>query len=236
MNSSSPTFSAGTPLTLLAHDTPHARWHLRKTFAPVSKIGNLLTRRQRLDVGITQDSDDAVQELNTRFQRAGVGYRFENQRIIRIDSELVHTGVVQPALQFLSLKGFERPRDEFMDAHSHYRKGKLEAAIVSAHCAFESTMKTIFHKKGWSFENQHTVSMLLKTARKKGLFPSYTERPFQQLYATLKSGLPEIRNNEGAHGRGPVSTSTPDYIAAYALHLAAAAILFLGRAFEHNDR
>ncbi len=39
MNSSSPTFSAGTPLTLLAHDTPHARWHLRKTFAPVSTTG-----------------------------------------------------------------------------------------------------------------------------------------------------------------------------------------------------
>ncbi len=39
MNSRSPMFSAGTPLTLLAHDTPHVGRALRKTLAPVSTRG-----------------------------------------------------------------------------------------------------------------------------------------------------------------------------------------------------
>ena len=39
--------------------------------------------------------------------------------------------------------------------------------------------------------------------------------------------VPEVRNEEGAHGQGATLRKTPNYVAAYALHLAAANILFL---------
>jgi hypothetical protein len=43
--------------------------------------------------------------------------------------------------------------------------------------------------------------------------------------ATLKSGLPEVRNNAGGHGEAPDARPVPSYIAAYALHLSAANIV-----------
>ena len=69
--------------------------------------------------GITVTADEAIEELNVRFRRAGVGYRFEDGQIIRIDSELIHSEVVKPALRYLQQRGFEGPREEFLKAHTH---------------------------------------------------------------------------------------------------------------------
>ena len=79
---------------------------------------------QRQAFGMTITPKDAVQELNERFRQAGVGYRFESGKIVRIDSELIHSEVVQPALGYLQQRGFEGPRDEFLKAHAHYRAGE----------------------------------------------------------------------------------------------------------------
>ena len=68
--------------------------------------------------------------------------------------------------------------------------------------------------------------------RANGLLPSYLDASFDQLTATLRSGLPEVRNEEGAHGQGATPRETPNYVAAYALYLAAANILFLAEAHK----
>lgn len=44
---------------------------------------------------------DGLRELNERFLRAGVGYQFENEQIIRMDSQYVHAEVVKDALRLL---------------------------------------------------------------------------------------------------------------------------------------
>ena len=62
---------------------------------------------------------DAIDELNERLRRAGVGYQFEDGRIFRVDSEWIHSEVVRPALRYLHQKGFEGPREEFLKAHGH---------------------------------------------------------------------------------------------------------------------
>ena len=46
--------------------------------------------------------EEAIAELNHRFQKQGVGYQFESGQIIRIDSQLIHSEVVKPALSMLS--------------------------------------------------------------------------------------------------------------------------------------
>ncbi len=88
-------------------------------------------------------ADKAINELNERFRRAGVGYQFENGKIFRVDSELIHSEVVRPALRYLQEEGFEGPREEFMLAHEHYRAGRRKEAITNANNAFESMLKTI---------------------------------------------------------------------------------------------
>lgn len=202
------------------------------SFQYIECIPRIIGPDERKSVGIRVGATEAISELNERFRRAGVGYRFENGQILRVDSELIHSQVVRPALRYLHHPGFKGPRDEFMKAHAHYRAGEMKDAITDANNAFESTLKTICEQRGWICQPGARASDLLKVVRSKGLLPNYLDKSFDQLVATLKSGLPKLRNEEGAHGQGASPRKTPDYLAAYALHLAAANILLLIEAHE----
>ena len=202
------------------------------SFFAIELVGGDLDNYARQSRGMKVSPDEAITELNQRFRRAGVGYQYENGKILRIDSELIHSEVVRPALRFLQKHGFEGPRDEFMKAHGHYRAGEMKDAVTDANNAFESTLKTICEQRRWQYPKGARASDLLKVVRENGLLPSYLDNSFDQLAATLKSGLPKVRGEEGAHGQGAKPRETPDYVASYALHLAAAKILFLAQAHE----
>lgn len=159
-------------------------------------------------------------------------YRFEQGRIIRIDSELVHSEIVKPALGYLGEPGFEGPRDEFLKAHAHYRAGETKAAITDANNAFESTLRAVCDQRGWPCDRGAPISVLLKIVRDNGLLPDYVGNSFNQLAATLHSGLPQLRNSEGGHGQGATPRETPDFVAGYAIHLAAVKILFIVEAHK----
>jgi hypothetical protein len=182
--------------------------------------------------GVTQDAGDAIRELNFRFREAGFGYQFEAGQIVRVDSQLVHSEVVKPALVLLSDPRFAGAQEEFLSAHAHYRAGEHEDAIVDANRAFESTMKAICDIKRWSYDGGARASDLIRIIRANGLLPDYLDQSFDQLIATLKSGLPKVRNEAGGHGQGTTPRQTPGYIAGYALHLAAANIVLLGEALK----
>ena len=205
------------------------------TFYYIDKAARKFSSQVQRSHGIEVKASDAIQELNERFRRAGVGYRFENGKIFRIDSELIHSEVVKPALQYLHTPGFEGPCDEFMSAYAHYRAGQMKDAITDANNAFESTLKTICAQRGWQISQGSRSSDLLKIVRGNGLLPDYLGKSVDQLLATLKSGLPKVRNEEGAHGQGATPRETPDYVTAYALHLSAAKILFLIEANRAMD-
>lgn len=189
---------------------------------------------ERLRLGIEQDPNDAINELNFRLREAAVGYQFEQDQVVRVDSELVHAEVVQPALQLLRDPRFAGPEEEFRAAHAHYRAGECKDAITDALNAFESTMKAICDIKGWPYNKGARASDLVKVLRRNGLLPDYLDNSFDQLVATLSSGLPKVRNEEGGHGQGATPRSTPPYVAAYALNLAAAKILFLVKALDDS--
>ena len=185
--------------------------------------------------GITQTPRDAIEELNFRFKEARLGYRYENGQIIRFDNDLLHAEVTKPALQLLSDPRFKGAEEEFLKAHEHYRVHKYEDCITNALKAFESTLKTICDLKKWKYPPNPRASDLIKIVRKK-LVPDYLDNSFTQLAATLQSGLPKVRNEAGGHGQGAVPRQTPDYIAAYALHLAAAKIVLLVRAMQATEK
>ena len=208
-------------------DVNHALDVIEACFMYINQIARHLDQHQLYGRGITQEADDAIAELNERFRRAGVGYLFEGGMIMRVDSELIHSEVVKPALQYLNEPGFEGPQEEFLRAQGHYRSGEMENAIIDANNAFESTLKAVSDQRGWHYDEGARASDLLRVVRREGLLPDYLDNSFDQLAATLRSGLPQVRNRQGGHGQGAEPRNTPDFVGAYALHLAAANILFI---------
>ena len=184
--------------------------------------------REQWDV--TAAADEALDELNYRLRQSGVGYQLEGNRLVRVDSQFVHTEVVKPALSLLSEPGFAGPQQEFLAAHMHYRAGEHRQAVAMAANALESTFKAIFDRKRWTYPKGARISDLVKVARANDLWPDYLDPSFDQLVATLQSGLPKIRDNDASHGQGAKARDVPAYIAAYALHLAASKIVFIAEA------
>ena len=172
----------------------------------------------------------AIDEINYRIRQAGVGYQLEDARLIRVDSQYMHTEVVKPALALLSGQDFVGPRQEFLAAHHHYRAGENRQAVAMAANAVESTFKATFDQKGWPYQKGARISDLVKVAKANALWPDYLDASFDQLVATLQSGLPKIRDNDASHGQGATPKNLPGYIAAYALHLAASKIVFITEA------
>ena len=58
------------------------------------------------------------------------------------------------------------------------------------------------------------------------------QNQFTQLRGLLESGLLPVRNRTSGHGQGTEPVALPKYIAEYALHMAAANIVFLVHAYE----
>ncbi len=78
-------------------------------------------------------------------------------------------------------------RADLLKAHEHYRKGDGEA-MVEALKAFESTMKAICDKNGWSYPGGATAKTLVKTVLDNGLVPKYIESHLAGLRNTLEAG------------------------------------------------
>ena len=170
--------------------------------------------------------DEAISELNQRFQENAVGYQYLSGQIVQVDSQYLHAEVVEPAVSLLYDEGFTGALDEFLKAHKHYREGNNKEAISSALNAFESVMKTICEYRGWECDAQKaTASALIRTLRDNNLIPS-------SLQATLEGGVPTIRNNFAGHGQGSEPVEVPAYFASYALHLTASNIVFLVEAHK----
>lgn len=192
-------------------------------------------RHKRQMHQITIPASDAVAELNERFRRAGFGYRYEGGQIFRIDSEALHQAATIPALRFLSDPRFSGADQEFRAAHDHLKAGEFRDCAVDALNALESTMKIICDAKAWTYEKGARATDLINVLRKNGLFPDFASGSFDQLIATLKSGLPVVRNETGGHGQGAKPIQVPEYVGSYALNLAASKIRLLCEAFQASE-
>ena len=177
-------------------------------------------------------ADDAIRELNDRFKEHGVGYCFENGRIVRIDSQLVHAEVVKPALALLSGEEYAGVQQEYLQAHEHYRAGKTKEALNECLKSFESMMKSVCDQKGWSYSENATAKKLIDTCFDNGLVPTFWTQHFSSLRSLLQSGVPTGRNRLSGHGQGAIPTSVPMHVVGYVLHMTAAAIVFLKEAAD----
>lgn len=184
----------------------------------------------RFNTNRALEPDDAIAELNERFKEHAVGYAFESNELIRVDSQFVHAEAVKPTLGLLRAKDFAGANEEFLGAHQHYRHGRYKECLVEALKAFESTMKAICKKRKWPYQPNDTAKALLTVCFTNGLIPPYLESHFSSLRSLLESGLPTVRNKLGGHGQGSDPLAVPEFMARYVLNLAATNILFLAEA------
>lgn len=174
--------------------------------------------------------DAAIEELNFRFREHGVGYQFESGQLIRVDSQVLHSEVIKPTLQFLAEKAYQGANDEFLKAHEHYRHRRYPECLNECLKSFESTMKVICTKRKWPYTQDDTAKRLLGICFDNSLIPSFLQAQFTALRSILESGVPTARNKLSGHGQGTTPTDIPEYFAQYALNMTAANILFLIKA------
>jgi hypothetical protein len=194
------------------------------TFRIIENLPNQSYENRRISVKLAESS---VQELNARFQEHGVGFQYIDRNIIRIDSELIHSEVVKPALHLLHDRGYKGAQAEFLKAHEHYRHGNTKEALNESLKALESTLKTICDKRQWSYDPKSTCSALIQLCFDRGLIDGFWSSHFSALRSTLESGVPTARNKLGGHGQGTQIVEVPLHLAAYILHMTAACIVFL---------
>lgn len=186
----------------------------------------LLRDSSGLDAGI-QPVDDAITELNARFDEHSLGYQLEAGRLIRRDSQFLHAEVTSPVLKLLHEGGFKGPEEEFLKAHEHFLRERYKETLVEALKAFESTMKAICSERNLVVDPKDTAKDLIKKMVEQNVIPAELESHLASLRSTLESGLPTLRNRRGGHGQGMDRVVLPKHFAAYALHLAGTNMLFL---------
>lgn len=178
---------------------------------------------------------EVIEEINIRFQEAGVGYQYVNHKIVRMDSQYLHKESVISCLELLNDEKFSGANKEFLKAHEHYRQGKFSDCLTECAKAFESTMKIICDEKGWVYQKDKGTSRnLIEVLFENKLLPDFLISKFTSLRSMLESGIPTMRNRRSAHGQGGEDHKVPEYLAAYQLHVTASTILMLVRAYNES--
>ena len=181
----------------------------------------------------SQKPKDAINELNSRFRESGVGYQFEAKKLIRVDSQYIHSETVKPVLHLLgSIKEYRGSNDEFLSAHEHFRHKRYKECLNDGLKSFESLMKAIHEKHSWKYRPNDTAKKLINSCLTNNLVPEYLQNQFSSVRILLESGIPTVRNKEGGHGQGAEISSVPEHLASYTLHLTATNLLFLANCEE----
>ena len=178
---------------------------------------------------------DVISELNQRFREHGVGYQYESDQIVRVDSEFIHAEAVKPALQLLSNPMYKGAQEEFLKAHEHYRHSRYDAALTDCLKSFESTMKIIIHKRSWVCDKNATSKRLVDCCLTNELIPKFWTDHFNSLSNMLTSSIGTPRNKLSGHGKGNDEIEVPEHLIQYVLHMTASTIVFLIKAEESLD-
>ncbi len=163
----------------------------------------------------------AIAVLNHRFRENGIGYEFEWDANVLVctKNRVLHQEVVRPVLGLLVGEEFASANEEYLKAHRHFRHGGYGDCLTECGKAFESAMKIVCDKNGWSYDQAATARPLIQTCIQEAPLPAY----FEQLLIIIAT----LRNRLGAHGQGTEQVDVPEHLAKYSLHATAAAIVLL---------
>lgn len=199
-------------------------------------LGNIAAYELPKDHYKQQKVDSIIAELNERFKEHSVGYQFEENFLIRVDSQFAHAITIKPVLNLIQKKGYETVNKEFMSAFEHFKHGRNAPAMNECLKAYESTMKIICSKKYWPYSPSATASSLIDVCISNGLVPDYWLSHLHGLKSVLNSSVLTPRNKESAHGAGPETKEIPNHLVSYMLNVTASTILFMIASSEHAGK
>ena len=207
-------------------------WRLESRAAEIVDVLNLMFREEDLLYEMTNlvtheepVSDapeffglpDYDEPMDTGVTRVVVD---EYPRVIRVDEQVPHREAIQPALTALSAPHFKEANDEFLNALVHYRDDELPDCLTACNSALESVLKVICDRRKWPYEDNDTLSSLLKTV--------VGQTSLDRIYIQALMAVGTIRNRLGsAHGRGTKDRPVSHHIAQHTLTSTAAAIILL---------
>jgi hypothetical protein len=172
--------------------------------------------------------DQLVKSLNAYMLEDGFGFQFESGQIIEIGSTYVHKEVVVPVLGILADPQYSTVNEEFRKAHTEFRQGDYEDCIHDCCNAFESLLKIIAAKRGWTeITEKSTVKHLVDAIFTHQFIPAYMSQEFTGLRTILEGGINVVRNKAGGHGQGPTPRNIDKQIAEFQLNQTAAALKML---------
>ncbi|MHB1483034.1 MAG: STM4504/CBY_0614 family protein [Saccharofermentanales bacterium] len=178
---------------------------------------------------------EAIDELNFRFKQHSLGYEYTNNELIIKTNTVIHENAIKPALKLLLDEYFRGAEQEYLKAFNCYKNGDNKNAILEAIKAFESTMKTICDKLGYTYnKDKDTAKKLIGILRDNSFFPSYLESNIIGIIVTLESGAPTLRNKEAGHGQGECVVNVSDEYVEYALNLVATNMILLFKIYKQH--
>ncbi|WP_427108392.1 STM4504/CBY_0614 family protein [Lysinibacillus xylanilyticus] len=184
---------------------------------------------------IYHQCQSAFSRINQKLKQNSLGYEILGNQLIRIDNQYIHSEIVKKAIVLLQEQEFHSVSDEFLKAHEHYKQGDYKDAVVNAGKAFESTMKTICSKCGYSYDSKKdTANILVKHMFEIGIIPTYMQSHIQGLKQALENSVNVLRNKNGSHGQGEDVLEVDDSIVRYTLNLCATNIVFLVERYKET--
>ena len=156
-----------------------------------------------------------------------MGYEMVNCQIIRKDSEVTFTEIIEPTITLTYNELFENVNIDFVNAIKEYQTGDNKDCIVKLLRAFESTLKIICDGKGWEYNETDRCSKLINICFDNDLVPQEMKSEFTSLDSLLRSGILPVRNNYAGHGEGGEERLVEDYLARYAINVTGSCILFV---------
>jgi len=181
--------------------------------------------------------ESAREDLNIRFKENGYGYELLNDKIIKIDNNLLHNETISNTIKFLSNSAFENANEEFLKANEHYRYGRFQETLNECLKSFESTMKIICEENNWEYNKEKdTAKDLIAHLFSNNFFKSYHDNYFASLRQLLSSNIPTIRNKNSGHGQGIEKKIVPERLAKYLLYSTGSTINLLVETHLDNNK
>ena len=185
---------------------------------------NELLRQDNLPYHVTDFVKETVQEVAADYPFAGremtVIKTVSYPTVIIRESEVLHAEAIAPALQLLKRPYFKSANAEYLAALEDYRKADFGDSLTKCGSAFESILKVVCHRKGWTFRETDTAQALVKIFLAKTTLEPYFESMLM-IVATLRNRL------STSHGAGVGERQVPRHLARFALNATASAILLV---------
>lgn len=167
---------------------------------------------------ISEEPTQGLRGRTTREVRSVSSY----PKVILKENEVIHKTAIEPSLSILEKEDFKLAHQEFIDALTDFREGDFGDCLTKCGSAFESVMKIICNKNGWSYSQDDTASKLLNVIFQNSSLPRFYETHFI-LVSTIRNKISK------SHGAGTKPKKPSKNIAEFSINQTASSITFLVR-------